>query len=132
MIWEIEYTEVFESWWKHLAKFGIDRLKNMTKPYENLRNKIPSEQRTRIDRKARKILRQMSLNDIRLLRRCSQIELADLLEIRQASVSKLERRSDIHVSSLRKFIEALGGELVIQAEFPEGVVRIRDIGGLKN
>ena len=73
----------------------------------------------------------MSLNDIRLSRRCSQVELADLLEVRQASVSKLERRSDIHVSSLRKYIEALGGDLVIQAEFPEGVVRIKDIGGLK-
>ena len=73
----------------------------------------------------------MSLNDIRLSRRCSQTELADLLEIRQASVSKLEHRSDIHVSSLRKYIEALGGELVIQAEFPEGAVRIREIGGLK-
>jgi DNA-binding Xre family transcriptional regulator len=104
----------------------------MTKPYENLRNKIPSEQRNRIDKKARKILKEMSLNDIRLSRRCSQTELADLLEIRQASVSKLEHRSDIHVSSLRKYIEALGGKLVIQAEFPEGVVRIRDIGGLKN
>ena len=104
---------------------------NMTKPYENLSNKIPPEQRTRIDKKARKILKEMSLNDIRLLRKCSQTELADLLEIRQASVSKLERRSDIHVSSLRKYIEALGGELVIQAEFPEGAVRIREIGGLK-
>ena len=104
----------------------------MTKSYETLRNKIPPEQRARIDKQARKILEEMTLNDIRLSRRCSQIELADLLEIRQASVSKLERRSDIHLSTLRKYIEALGGELVIQAEFPEGVVRIRDIGGLKN
>jgi DNA-binding Xre family transcriptional regulator len=103
----------------------------MAKSYETLHNKIPPEQRARIDKKASKILEEMSLNDIRLSRRCSQTELADLLEIRQASVSKLEHRNDIHVSSLRKYIEALGGELVIQAEFPEGAVRIRDIGGLK-
>ena len=103
----------------------------MAKSYETLRNKIPPEQWARIEKKASKILEEMSLNDIRLSRRCSQTELADLLEIRQASVSKLEHRSDIHVSSLRKYIEALGGELVIQAEFPEGAVRIREIGGLK-
>jgi len=103
----------------------------MAKSYEALRNKIPPEQRARIEKKASKLLEEMSLNDIRLSRRCSQTELADLLEIRQASVSKLEHRSDIHVSSLRKYIEALGGKLVIQAEFPEGAVRIRDIGGLK-
>ncbi len=103
----------------------------MAKSYEVLRNKIPPEQRAHIEKKARKILEEMSLNDIRLSRRCSQNDLADLLEIRQASVSKLERRNDIHVSSLRKYIEALGGKLVIQAEFPEGAVRIRDIGGLK-
>ena len=103
----------------------------MAKSYEVLRNRIPEKQRARIEKKAGKILEEMSLNDIRLSRRCSQNELAELLEIRQASVSKLERRSDIHVSSLRKYIEALGGKLVIQAEFPEGAVRIRDIGGLK-
>ena len=103
----------------------------MAKSYETLRNKIPPEQRARIEKKASKLLEEMSLNDIRLSRRCSQTELADLLEIRQASVSKLEHRSDIHVSSLRKYIEALGGKLVIQAEFPEGAVRIREIGGLK-
>ena len=103
----------------------------MAKSYEALRNKIPPEQKARIEKKARKILEEMSLNDIRLSRRCSQNELADLLEIRQASVSKLERRNDIHVSSLRKYIEALGGKLVIQAEFPEGAVRIIEIGGLK-
>ena len=103
----------------------------MAKSYETLRNKIPPEQRARIEKKASKLLEEMSLNDIRLSRNCSQTELADLLEIRQASVSKLEHRSDIHVSSLRKYIEALGGKLVIQAEFPEGAVRIREIGGLK-
>ncbi len=100
----------------------------MAKSYEILRNRIPPEQMARIEKKAGKILEAMSLNDIRLSRRCSQTELADLLEIRQASVSKLERRNDIHVSSLRKYIEALGGKLVIQAEFPDGAVRIMEIG----
>ena len=121
MTWQIEYTDEFET----------ERFMTMAKSYEALRNKIPPEQKARIEKKARKILEEMSLNDIRLSRRCSQNELADLLEIRQASVSKLERRNDIHVSSLRKYIEALGGKLVIQAEFPEGAVRIIEIGGLK-
>ena len=103
----------------------------MAKSYEILRNKIPPRTRERINKKAEKILGEMSLNDIRHLRNCSQVELAELLEIRQASVSKLERRSDIHISSLRKYVEALGGKLIIQAEFPEGKVHITDIGELE-
>jgi len=52
------------------------------------------------------------------------------LRINQAGVSKIESRSDIFVSTLRKAIEAMGGKLDIRAKFPAGEVRIRQFGGL--
>jgi hypothetical protein len=52
------------------------------------------------------------------------------LRINQAGVSKIESRSDIFVSTLRKAIEAMGGKLEIRAKFPAGEVRIRQFAGL--
>ena len=46
------------------------------------------------------------------------------LETTQSEVSKIERRSDLYVSTLRSYIEAMGGELEIIARFPDGAVRI--------
>lgn len=66
----------------------------------------------------------MPLAELREARRLTQEELAGLLGNRQAAVSKVERRADMYVSTLRRYIEALGGELEIVARFPEGEVRI--------
>jgi hypothetical protein len=54
----------------------------------------------------------------------TQDALARRLGSQQALVSKLERRADMYVSSLRTYVEALGGELEIVARFPDGAVRI--------
>ncbi len=60
----------------------------------------------------------------------TQERLAKALRINQAGVSKIESRSDIFVSTLRKAIEAMGGKMEIHAKFPAGEVRIRQFGGL--
>jgi transcriptional regulator with XRE-family HTH domain len=60
----------------------------------------------------------------------TQERLAKALRINQAGVSKIESRSDIFVSTLRKAIEAMGGKLEIRAKFPAGEVRIKQFGGL--
>lgn len=80
--------------------------------------------RARSDRKARKLMAEMPLNDIRAARQLTQEHLAKLLRIKQASVSKLERRADMYISTLRGFVKAMGGELQIVARFPEGEVRV--------
>ncbi len=67
---------------------------------------------------------EMPLNDIRAARQLTQEHLAKLLRIKQASVSKLERRADMYISTLRGFVKAMGGELQIVARFPEGEVRV--------
>ena len=55
----------------------------------------------------------------------SQKELADILEIRQSAISKLENQDDIMVRTLEKYIKALGGELEIRAKFPDRVVTLK-------
>jgi DNA-binding XRE family transcriptional regulator len=63
------------------------------------------------------------ISELRKERGISQEYLADLLDVRQAAVSKLERRNDVLVSSLREVIRAMGGELRIMAKFPDGTER---------
>ncbi|MGA8163777.1 MAG: XRE family transcriptional regulator [Waddliaceae bacterium] len=66
----------------------------------------------------------MPLYKLRQAHEMSQQHLAELLHVRQAAVSKMERRTDMYVSSLREFIRALGGDLEIMAKFPSGSVKI--------
>ena len=57
----------------------------------------------------------------------SQIELAERLSIQQGAVSRLERRSDIKISTIRDFVKSLGGDLKLMATFPDGAVKIVDL-----
>lgn len=66
----------------------------------------------------------MALEELRDARRMTQQELAQTLKVDQSAVSKLEHRTDMYVSTLRRCIAAMGGQLEIQAVFPEGTVRI--------
>lgn len=72
--------------------------------------------------------REMLLTGLRDIRRVSQDDLAKRLKVSQATVSKMERRSNMYLTTLRKLVAALGGELEIRARFPEGVVRITQFG----
>jgi DNA-binding XRE family transcriptional regulator len=64
------------------------------------------------------------LQELREKRHISQIELADKLGVRQPTVSKIERREDVNLGTLRRYIRALGGELHILAEFKDESVEI--------
>ncbi len=102
----------------------------MAKNFRELEAKMPPEARARSDAKTQKMVEEMALNELRQAMGLTQERLAKALRINQAGVSKIESRSDIFVSTLRKAIEALGGELEIRAKFPAGEVRIRQFGGL--
>jgi len=82
------------------------------------------QQRERSRKIAERLRAEMALADLRQARRLTQEDIAKILGNRQAAVSKIERRTDMHVSTLRRYVEALGGELEIIAHFPEGDVRI--------
>jgi transcriptional regulator with XRE-family HTH domain len=83
------------------------------------------ERLERNEARALALLVAMDLNELRKTREVTQEELADRLDVAQSNVSRLERRQDMLVSTLREVVEALGGELHLVAVFPgEGAVRI--------
>ena len=76
------------------------------------------------------MLDQMPLDELRQARGLSQKMLAELLHVQQPSIAKLEKRTDMYLSTLRSHIEAMGGELEVIARFPEGVVKISNFSEL--
>lgn len=96
----------------------------MAKKFSNLRDKMSPERQAKVAARVQELLREMPLHELRQARQLSQEELATTLETSQSSISKLERRVDVYVSTLRRYVQSLGGELDIIARFPEGDVRI--------
>lgn len=78
----------------------------------------------RASQRARSMRVEMHLADLRRARELSQAELAEKLGVAQSEVSKVERRTDLYLSTLKKYIEAAGGQLEIVAHFPDSDVRI--------
>ena len=71
------------------------------------------------DRAAELIAEEMSLRDLRRARKLTQARVAKVLGVTQDSVSRLEKRSDLLLSTLRKTVKAVGGDVRIIAEFPD-------------
>lgn len=82
------------------------------------------EQEAIAARSAELIAEEATLRQLREARERSQEELAVKLHVKQAAVSKLERRTDMYLSTLRSYIEAMGGKLEIVARFKDQAVRI--------
>ena len=74
----------------------------------------------------------MDLAELRRARRLSQEELAQVLDVGQASIAKLEKRTDMYVSTLRRFVEAIGGDLEIVAKFPDHSIPIKQFEDLNH
>ncbi len=92
--------------------------------FSKLTKGFSPERRRRIDETKRELLAEMPLHELRRARALTQQELAQMLEVNQPAISKLEQRADVYISSLRSYIEAVGGKLRIVADFPEGEVTI--------
>jgi DNA-binding Xre family transcriptional regulator len=93
--------------------------------WKEIRSIADPETLERAARKTEAMLASMDLDELRKARRVTQAELANRLNIQQGNVSRLERRDDMHLSTLREVVEALGGVLEITARFPDGqAVRI--------
>ena len=83
------------------------------------------ESRSRAEVRAKELMAEMLLKEIRKFMGLTQEELARQLGVSQPSLSKLERQDDMQVSTLRRLVEALGGQLEIIAHLPRGDIRIR-------
>jgi predicted XRE-type DNA-binding protein len=95
-----------------------------TRKFSELRDKMNPERRARNDVAVKKALEEMPLNELRNARGLSQKMLAESLHIQQPAIAKLEKRTDMYISTLRSHINAMGGDLEIIARFPDGDVRI--------
>lgn len=102
----------------------------MARKFEELKAKMPPEARARLEAKTKQLLQEMALDELRAARELTQEHLARILGVNQSSISKIEKRTDMYLSTLRGFIQAMGGELEIRAVFPDGTVRIGELGKL--
>ena len=103
----------------------------MAKSFNTLKNKLSAESRIRIEERVKNALAEMPLAELRQARKFTQQQIAETLNIKQASVSKMESQTDMYISTIRKYIEAMGGELEIVAKFPEGNVKVENFEGLE-
>lgn len=82
--------------------------------------KLPRRRRKKVETRARELIaEEMSRQQLRQIRNRTQVEIAQALGITQDGVSRLEQRADILISTLRKYVQAMGGNLSILAEFPD-------------
>jgi DNA-binding transcriptional regulator YiaG len=99
-------------------------MKHMTRKFSELDKKMSPAALAKARALADAYVKEMALDELREARKLTQAQLANTLKVDQGSVSKLERRTDMYVSTLRNFIRAMGGELHIRADFPDGSVEI--------
>ena len=95
-----------------------------TTKFSELRAKMSPEARAEARRLADKDLEEMPLHELRAARHLTQQQLAQTLDMTQAAVSQLEQRTNIYLSTLENFVEAMGGRLEMYAVFPDGRVKL--------
>ena len=96
----------------------------MAKKFGELRAKMSPEAQSRAAARAEAMLVEMQLQELRKARHVTQVEVARAMSVEQAAVSKLERRDDMYVSTLREYVKALGGELKLVASFPDVDIQV--------
>jgi transcriptional regulator with XRE-family HTH domain len=97
----------------------------MAKSFDELIKRTTTKKtRQRAAARTRELLGELLLSEIRERAGKSQRQVADALGIKQPSLSKLEKQSDMQISTLRRIVNALGGELEVSARFPVGTVKI--------
>ena len=96
----------------------------MARKFKELVEKMPAERRAKAEAKAKDLLAEMLLSEVRRHVGLTQEELADRLGIRQPSLSKLESQRDMQIGTLSRIVAALGGNLELVAHLPNGDIRI--------
>ena len=90
---------------------------------------LPAARRAKVIARGRQLIaEEIALGNLRKARKLTQERLAVLLGVRQDSVSKIERRSDMLLSTFRSYIEAMGGKLRLVVEFPDAVAEVTSLG----
>src|SRR3984957_3344926 len=96
----------------------------MARKWRDIRGTFSPEVEARIAQEVKDGARGMTLYRRRQARGLTQVNLAKVLDVNQGAVSRMEKRADMYVSTLRSYIQAMGGQLQVKAIFPEGEVEI--------
>lgn len=104
----------------------------MARTHEEMMAKLPKVRRARIETRAAELHNEVEgLRALRLLADRSQEQIAQALGVKQPSVLKIERQTDLYLSTLRRFVEAAGGKLELRVELPgKGVMHLTGVGEL--
>jgi DNA-binding XRE family transcriptional regulator len=94
----------------------IERIRN----YKELQAKMNPADVAENKQRVREELQRMALDELRNAKQLTQVDMAELLDVPQSSISRIEQRADMYLSTLRNYVQAMGGVLQIQAVFPEG------------
>ena len=89
--------------------------------WADIKSRVKQGTRAQNEAEARRLSEALHLSQLRKARGLTQEAMAELLGVSQAEVSKMERRSELYIGTLKKFIEAMNGELVLAARFADGV-----------
>jgi transcriptional regulator with XRE-family HTH domain len=100
----------------------------MTKSFDKLRRKMPRVRQASARARTDAMIVQLALAELRRNFGVTQQQLAELLDIQQAAVSRIERRDDVLLSSLAAYVHALGGELEVAARFGDRHLRLSVAG----
>ena len=92
----------------------------MARNYKELQAKMNLADVAENKQRVREELQRMALDELRNAKRLTQADMAELLDVPQSSISRIEQRADMYLSTLRNYVQAMGGVLQIQAMFPEG------------
>ncbi len=103
----------------------------MATPWRDIKHKFSEAEHEGIKREAEAELERIGFGKLRLARQQTQVALAERLDIPQNAVSRLERRTDLLLSTMRGYIEALGGRLELRAVFPDGEFVLDTLGPAK-
>lgn len=93
---------------------------------------LPEDRRRRVEARAQELVAEVEgLKALRQLAERSQEQIAETLGVKQPSVHKIERQTDLYLSTLRRFVEAAGGKLELRIELPgKGVLHLTGVGDL--
>ncbi len=99
----------------------------MAHKWKDIRRTLSDEREASIKSRVAAELRKLPLAEMRKARLLTQNRLAELLQVNQGAISKMEKRSDMYLSTLRSYVEAMGGHLEIRAVFPNGEVLLEHL-----
>jgi DNA-binding XRE family transcriptional regulator len=102
----------------------------MTRSFSELTKDLSPERRERIEQRKEQLREEMTLSELRKAFLLTQDTLAITLNVKQAEISKIENRADMLMSTLRNFVQAMGGDLEVRAVFPDRTIEIANFSSL--